>query len=252
MIQSLSTQQRFAATSRSVVNLTDSEIRRMKMNRLQKWGGFAALYQAAAYLWGIVFFLFIVNYPAISDPAEKLAFVVAHRINMQVTHLFMYVLFGIFLVVLVLALHERIKNDAPRLMMIATAFGLIWSGALIASGMIYNLGLDTVAALYEVDAAQAALVWLPFEGVSAAIGGGNGEILGGIWTLLVSWAALASGRLPKALNVWGVIVGAAGVLSTVPGLHDLGAIFGMSQIVWFILLGIVLLRSQNETTSGAK
>ena len=59
------------------------------MNRLQKWGGFAALYQAAAYLWGIVFFLFIVNYPAITDPAEKLAFVLDHRINMQVTHLLM-------------------------------------------------------------------------------------------------------------------------------------------------------------------
>jgi hypothetical protein len=222
------------------------------MNRLQKWGGFAALYQAAAYLWGIVFFLFLVNYPAIVDPAEKLAFVLDNRINMQITHLLMYVLFGIFLVVLTLTIYERIKNDAPRLMLIATAFGLIWSGALIASGMIYNLGLDTVATLYVVDPAQAALAWLPFEGVSEAIGGGNGEILGGTWTLLVSWAALRSGRLPKALNVWGLIVGAAGIISTVPGLHDLGAIFGMSQIVWFIWLGIVLLRGQKQTTSGAK
>lgn len=222
------------------------------MNRLQKWGGFAALYQAAAYLWGIVFFLFIVNYPAMIDPAEKLAFVLTNRINMQITHLLMYVLFGIFLVVLALTLYERMKNDAPRLMLIATAFGLIWSGALIASGMIYNLGLDTVATLYAVDPAQAALAWLPFEGVSEAIGGGNGEILGGTWTLLVSWAALMSGRLPKSLNVWGLIVGAAGVISMVPGLHDLGAIFGMSQIVWFIWLGIILLRDPNAASAGAK
>ena len=222
------------------------------MNGLQKWGGFAALYQASAYLWGIVFFLFIVNYPAMSDPAEKLAFVLSHRINMQVTHLLLYVLFGIMLVVLVLTLHERIKDDAPRLMLIATAIGLIWSGALIASGMIYNIGLDTVATLYAVDPVQAALAWLPFEGISEAIGGGNGEILGGTWTLLVSWAALRSGRLPKSLNVWGLIVGAAGVFSTIPGLHDLGSIFGMSQILWFLWLGIVLLRNQSETTSGAK
>jgi hypothetical protein len=187
-----------------------------------------------------------------TDPAEKLAFVLAHRINMQVTHLLMYVLFGIFLVVLALTLHERIKNDAPRLMLIATAIGVIWAGALIASGMIYNLGLDSVATLYELDPVRAALAWLPFEGVSEAIGGGQGEILGGTWTLLVSWAALGSGRLPKALNVWGLIVGVAGIVSTVPGLHDLGAIFGMSQLVWFICLGIVLLRHQNETTSGTK
>ena len=130
-------------------------------------------------------------------------------------------------------------------MLIATAFGLIWSGALIASGMIYNIGLDTVAALYEVDPAQAALAWLPFEGISEAIGGGNGEILGGTWTLLVSVAALRTRRLPKALNVWGLIVGAAGIVSTVPGLHDLGAIFGISQIVWFVWLGIILVRNQS-------
>jgi len=32
------------------------------MKTLQKWGGAAALYQAAAYLAAIIFFLFIANY----------------------------------------------------------------------------------------------------------------------------------------------------------------------------------------------
>ena len=51
------------------------------MNKVQKMSGFAALYQAAAYLWGIVFFLFIVNYPAIVDPAQKLDFILRNQIN---------------------------------------------------------------------------------------------------------------------------------------------------------------------------
>lgn len=212
------------------------------MNKVQKIGGFAALYQAAAYMWGIVFFLFIVNYPAIVDPAQKLDFILRNQLNMQVTQLLMYVVFGVSLVVLALGLHDRLKTDAPGLMQIATAFGLIWAGAVIASGMIYNIGLDTVAALHRTDPAQAAFTWLTFEGVSEAVGGGNGEILGGVWTLLVSWAGLRTGRLPKALNVWGLIVAAAGIVSTVPGLHDLTGVFGLSQIVWFVWLGIVMLR----------
>lgn len=213
------------------------------MNKLQKMSGFAALYQAAAYLWGIVFFLFIVNYPAIVDPAQKLDFILSNQINMQVTHLLMYVVFGVSLIVLALGLHDRLKSGAPGLMQIATAFGWIWAGAVIASGMIYNIGLDAVAALHRTDPAQAALAWLTFEGVSEAVGGGNGEILGGIWTLLVSWAALRTARLPKALNYWGLIVGAAGIISTVPGLSDLTGVFGLGQIVWFVWLGIVMLRS---------
>jgi hypothetical protein len=35
-------------------------------------------------------------------------------------------------------------------------------------------------------------------------------------------------------------VGAVGIISIVPGLHDLAGLFGMSQIVWFVWLGIVL------------
>jgi hypothetical protein len=40
------------------------------------------------------------------------------------------------------------------------------------------------------------------------------------------------------------LVGAVGILSIIPGLTDLlTGVFGLSQIIWFIWLGIVLLRS---------
>jgi hypothetical protein len=41
------------------------------MKTLQKAGGFAALYQAATYLAGMVFFLGIINYPGIFSPVEE-------------------------------------------------------------------------------------------------------------------------------------------------------------------------------------
>ena len=75
------------------------------------------------------------------------------------------------------------------------------------------------------------------------IGNGNGEILGGLWTLLISWAALRAGGLPKVLNYLGLLVGMVGILSLFPGLTDLTGLFGISQLIWFVWLGIVLLRS---------
>jgi hypothetical protein len=66
--------------------------------------------------------------------------------------------------------------------------------------------------------------------------------LGGLWTLLVSLAALRTGGFPKILNILGMLVGAVGIISLIPGLADLGGVFGLGQIVWFVWLGIVMLR----------
>jgi hypothetical protein len=154
----------------------------------------------------------------------------------------MYVIFGVFLIVLALALYERLKTASPAIIRTATAIGIIWAGALIASSMVANADVAPVVALYGKDPAQAAMTWLAIESVANGLGGTNGEILGGLLTLLVSWAALQVNVLPKGLNYLGILVGVVGIVSTVPGLSDLAGVFGMSQILWFVWLGIVLLR----------
>jgi len=212
------------------------------MNNLQKLGGIAALYMATAYLVGIILFLFVLDYPNIVDPAQKVALLVDKQMLIYSTNLMMYVIFGVFLIVLTLALYERLKVDAPAIMQVATVIGIIWAGSLIASGMVANAGIAPVIALYDKDPAQAALTWLEFETVASGLGNGNGEILGGLMTLLISLSALQTGGLPRSLNYLGVVVGLAGIISTIPGLSDLTGIFGMSQIVWFIWLAIILLR----------
>ncbi|MGQ0679869.1 MAG: DUF4386 family protein [Actinomycetota bacterium] len=217
------------------------------MNNLQKIGGLAALYLAAAYLVGIVLFLFVLDYPNIVDPVQKVALVVDKQMVIYSTNLILYVIFGVFLIMLALALYERLKVGAPALMQVATASGIIWAGSLVASGMVSNAGIAPVVALYGQDPAQAALTWLGIESVASGLGNGNGEISGGLWTLLVSWAALRTGGLPKFLNYLGLGVGLVGLVSTLPGLSDLVGIFGMSQLVWFVWLGIILLRQRSRS-----
>ena len=79
--------------------------------------------------------------------------------------------------------------------------------------------------------------------MSHGLGFGNGDILGGLLTLLVSLAALRAGGLPKGLNILGLLVGAVGIITIIPALNALTGVFGLGQIIWFIWLGIVLLRS---------
>ncbi len=218
-----------------------------RMKTLQRFGGIAALYLAVAYLIGMVLFIAVLDTPSITDPAQKVALLVRMQTVVFSTNLLMYVFFGVVLIVLALALYDRLRSGAPAMMQAATAIGIIWAGSLIASGMVANAGIAPVVARYATDPAQAALTWQGIEAVASGLGNGNGEILGGLWTLLVSLAALRAGGLPKGLNIVGLLVGAVGVISLLPPLTDtLTGVFGLVQIIWFVWLGIVLLRGENR------
>jgi hypothetical protein len=100
------------------------------------------------------------------------------------------------LVVLAWTLHARLRAAAPTTMRVATSVALVWAGVLIAGGMATNLGMETVVALHADDPARAATVWLAIETITSGMTGANGELLGGLWTLLVSLAARRARALP--------------------------------------------------------
>ena len=211
------------------------------MNDLQKMGGVAALIQAAAYVVGLGLALTLLAPVLDADPDQYVAFLVDNLTLMHIWHLIIYLVAGVFLVVLALALHERFEADSPAIAKTATAFGLIWAGLVIASGMLMINDAGVVAEIYGEDPAQAASVWLALSAVEEGLGGAI-ELPGGLWVLLLSWAALRAGGLPRALNYLGAVIGVAGVLTVVPALEVLGTVFGLGFIVWFAWVGIVMLR----------
>ena len=213
-----------------------------------KVGGLAALYLAAAYVVAMLYFLVFVTYSDVVDPVERVNAIVANHGSMRLVNLISYVVFGIVLAILALALHARSGRRAPVLSQAATAVGCLWAAMLVASGLVFNAGGAAVVALHSTSPAQAVAVWQAIQPVADGLGGSGGELLGGLWVLLVSVTATRTAALPKALNCSGIVVGAAGVVSVLPGLAAGAYVFGLLQIVWFVWLGVVLLRTASRSS----
>ncbi len=213
----------------------------MELNKLQKIGGVCAILEALIYISAFIFYGAILVYPnANSSTAEELNFLSDNHLTLSILNLVSYVLFGILLAVLVLAIHQRLKSFSPILSKLASAFGIIWTGLVIASGMIANIGLNSVIEIGIKEPENAMLVWSSVSIISEGLGGGN-EIVGGIWVLLLSIIALKGQLFSKPLIFLGILVGIAGILTIYP-LEIFTEIFGISQIIWFLWIGVFMIR----------
>lgn len=209
-----------------------------------KLGGVASLIQALCYICGFAMLATVMSPENATDwnRVQKLDYILEHAALFQLWNVIIYVIFGVALVVLAVSLHRLLGASKSLLIAFATPFGLIWSGLVIASGMIANVGLSAISGIYARSAEEAANAWAVIGIVQDGIGGGV-ELVGGIWVLLVSVSSMISGEvLPKWLNWVGFAVGAAGIATVVPALSELGAVFGLTQIIWFVGVGVVLLR----------
>ena len=218
------------------------------MNNLAKIGGVSALINATAYIVGIGMALTVLSPFIDADTDKYVDFLANHETMILLWYLLIYLVAGVTMVPMALAVHERLKGDAPSLTLIATTFGLVWVATVISSGMVMVNDLGVISDLHAQDPAQADTVRIALNAVERGLGGAI-ELPGGMWILLVSLAAWRSNRLPKALNVIGIAVGVAGIVTVLPVLYDAGSAFGIGAIAWFIGIGIVLLRDSSVDKS---
>ena len=206
-------------------------------------GAYGALIAAATFVFGIALFVTSLSDYTAADitPEESVDFLIGHQGTLYVWYLVIFLVFGVAIVPLARALRQRLVDTSPGLADIGAVFGFIWAGLMFATGMISNIGIAAVADLEETDPSGAAQLWSAIDAVTEGLGGGN-ELVGGVWILLVSVAAWGTGRLPTGLNALGIVSAVAALVTLVPGLSDVGMIFGLGSIAWFAWVGIVLLR----------
>lgn len=215
------------------------------MKTLQKFGGIAALIGAATNLFAIA--MFITLGPkgfGSDDPVQLLSFLADNQAFMRVFDIIIYLLFGVSLIFLSLALYEQLKAGSPALAQAVTTFGLIYAVLVIVSGTLEISNLSTVVKLYSENPAQAATVWLTLDSVATGLGGGGGEtMVNALWILLLSCVALRARELPRVLNYLGLVVGVAGILTVLlTSLLLMAVVYGLGLIIWLAWLGIVMLR----------
>ena len=218
-----------------------------EVKRIERTGGIAALIAAATVVVGLGMFAFFLSEYTTGDPTpgESVAFLADNHTALYIWNLVTLIGFSIVLVVVALALQHRLKAGARSLAQAATAFGLIWAGLLVAAGMVLNIGFGTVVDLNGTNPAQAESVWLAVDTVGNGLSGGM-EIFGPIWVLLVSWAALKTGALPKGLAYLGIVMAVAGLATIIPALEAVGAIFGLGLIVWLSWVGLAMYRGASH------
>ncbi len=206
---------------------------------LLRFAGFCSIALALIYLVGFVYFGGFWAYPATGSVDDKISYLADNQLGLTLVYLTIYVLFGVVLSVVVAGLHEALDATKNKVMLVASMFGVIWVGMVIAAGMIGTTGLSVMLDVASKDPDAAFRIWQVVSVITQSIGGGN-ELVGGLWVLLISIAALQNNSFAKPLNYLGCLVGLSGIATVYPA-EVLTMVFGISQIVWFVWLGFALL-----------
>lgn len=211
--------------------------------RVAAW---AAFVKAATYVAGFVVLGAYLGPAGFGEggPEAAVAFLVEHQGALYAWYAVLYLLGGLALVALVLGVRDRLRRGGPLLAQGAVAVGLIWSGLLLASGMVALVGQRAVVDLHAEDPDRAATVWAALAAVQDALGGGI-ELVGGVWILLVAWGWREG--VGRGLRLLGTGIGIAGILTMLPGSMAAAAAFGLGFIAWFVWAGIVLWRTAPTT-----
>jgi hypothetical protein len=221
------------------------------MKSYQQLGGAAALFHACAYIVGMILGVTLIFPILEANSGQYVAFAAQNETLVYIWNMISYWGSAITLVVMVLALYHRLKTGAPALAQTASVFGLIWAGLIIASANLMLRDGGVIASLYAKDPAQAAALWPALEAIETGIVSGN-ELIGSLWVLFVSIAALKTRSLPWKFSIYGIAISAAGILTLVPSWVEITRmVFGSGMILWSIWLGIVLLTSRRSFSNSS-
>lgn len=114
------------------------------MIQSQRLGAFSAFVMAGAYVVGIGLAFTVLDTSGLHGPAEIVAFQVSHATGIYLWITAIYVVAGVFLIPLALALYDRIAAAGETFRVgarLATAYGLVWATLIIGSGLLHNTGL---------------------------------------------------------------------------------------------------------------
>lgn len=207
-----------------------------------KAGGFAAIGMALCYISVAVIFFGLLSAPPGTDTLGRIQYLQQEYTLVATGYGIGYLLFGVLLAMLLQTLQQAVPNKHAATAALADRFGNVWVVLMMASGMAVLIGLDKIFRLAASEPVQAVALYHSSGLLTDALGGGI-ELVGGLWVLLLSIAGLQQQWLPRAVHLLGLLVGSLGILTVLHTAPYLKEAFGLSQLMWFIWLGVLLLSS---------
>jgi hypothetical protein len=209
--------------------------------KLQKIGGISSIGRAIldAIFLVFVFLLFprigVVGPSDLIDPVKGIAAWSASPITFFLFNLLCTLLLSIALILIMLALRERMQVSAPNLMRIVVIGMSVGSALYIAVGLIGIVGMPSIVSVKDVSAYRAVM------GVYLGLLFAGDQAFGWV-QLLIGWAALKTRGLPRILSYLTMLMGLLLILDFVVG--PLGFVEVFLGIIWGVWVGVVLLRSK--------
>jgi hypothetical protein len=168
--------------------------------------------------------------------AEHFNYILENKTNLQIWYLCIYILFGLFLIPLTLIVKDFLRDQ--KLGDLTAVFGFIWAAFVLASGFIFIVGVEKITHI-KMNYDNKIIIWKTIEILQDALGGGI-ELIGGIWVFLIGVSGCLKKKFNPFFNVFSILLGVLGMVTVLPFLLHLGSVFGLFQIIWFLLLGFFL------------
>lgn len=214
------------------------------MRKKQFHGAIASFICATSFILGLCL-IFIIAPDFNDGPDQRLRTLNNFSELMQVWYFLVYVIFGISVLVLSVSLLENQTREHSVLQQITMLMSYLWSCYIFASGLIAILSIEFLfSENYKLGTAVVDL-WREIYAIQMGLGEGS-EWVGATWVMLINTCLLKEERLSKNLVLFGYIISFFGFSTLIPSLKEIGAVFGLLQIIWFILVGSMLLHERRE------
>lgn len=197
------------------------------------------------YVGMFIVFGVVLEFPHSGTIGDKVAYIVTQEFNLSLAYIIGYLVFGSLLLIAVQTTYNQLNTTTSQLLKYASAFGFIWVVLMMCSGMIAVVGLNTMVKLHGQGSLHAETLFLIYTTVVNGLGGGI-ELVGALWVFLISLHGLKSSQMSQALNLFGLVVGITGILTLYQAVPEFKDAFGILQIVWFVLMGLTLLKKNKS------
>ncbi|MBU2864696.1 DUF4386 family protein [Reinekea forsetii] len=220
----------------TIINQTNQRQRNLK-----PLAGAAFIAMALCYITLFAIYGAVLSTPADATTPGKIAYLIANQGLFNFTHILGYVLFSCLLCFCVYVIGNLYQQVSQPAIAIATLFGYFWVVVLLCTGMIGITSSELIATLNASNPAAAEAIYYARILLVESLGGGI-EFIGGVWMLILGIVSWRHGLFTKVLSVFTLVKAATGILTLFCADSILRDLFGITGIIWFMWMGVVLIK----------